>query len=235
MSSAHSSLLVVIPAYNESESIERVVDELTEICPDVDYVVVNDGSSDDTAGVCRRRGFPLLSLPINLGLAGAVQAGMQYADRLGFDTVLQFDGDGQHDPRYIPQLRAVLADGVDICIGSRFCGSRKPGGMRMLGSRLLTSLIRITTGVRLTDPTSGMRMFSKRLINEFAWNINYGPEPDTIAYLLRNGATMREVPVDMRERQAGTSYLTAFRSMGYMLNMSVSIVFIQWFRKRKVV
>ncbi|MCL2090422.1 MAG: glycosyltransferase family 2 protein [Micrococcales bacterium] len=227
-------VIAVIPAFNEAESIEGVVDELVGVCPGIDYLVVNDGSVDETAAVCRRRGFRLLDLPVNLGLAGAVQAGMKYAHLAGYDAVLQLDGDGQHDPRFIsPLAEALTSQDADIVIGSRFLDQKKGRGMRMAGSRLLSGLIRVTCGARITDPTSGMRLFSRNLVGEFAWNINYGPEPDTIAYLIRNGASVVETPVSMRDREAGQSYLTAFHSMVYMLNMCMSIIFVQWFRKRR--
>jgi glycosyltransferase involved in cell wall biosynthesis len=227
-------ILAIIPAYNEAENIEWVVDELTGTWPDLDYIVVNDGSSDATAAICRRRGFRLLDLPVNLGLAGAVQAGMQYASRHGYDASLQLDGDGQHDPRYIGALRdAMVEHGADIVIGSRFLTRKKGGGLRMAGSRFLGLLIRLTAGAKITDPTSGMRLFNQVMSREFAFNINYGPEPDTMAYLIRKGATVIEAPVEMRERKYGESYLSAFRSLGYMINMSISLVFIQWFRKRR--
>ncbi|MDR1449663.1 MAG: glycosyltransferase family 2 protein [Propionibacteriaceae bacterium] len=227
-------ILAIIPAHNEAQNIEAVVDELVRVAPEVGYVVVNDGSADDTAAICRRRGYHLIDLPLNLGLAGAVQAGLQYASRRGYDAAVQLDGDGQHDPRCIGVLsQAMAGQGADIVIASRFLEAKKGRGLRMAGSRLLSLLIRLTTGAKITDPTSGMRLFSKAMADEFAWNINYGPEPDTVAYLIRSGAKVVEAPAAMRPRQHGESYLNALRSLAYMLNMCVSIVFIQWFRKRE--
>lgn len=223
--------LVIIPAYNEAENIVRTVTTLKDVCPGVDYIVINDGSKDHTAQICRENGYKMIDLPVNLGLAGAFQAGIRYADEYGYDAALQFDGDGQHDPRFITDMEAVMEQtNSDIVIGSRFCTKKKPLTARMLGSRLLTFAIRLTTGKKVSDPTSGMRLFNRRMIERFARNINYGPEPDTVSYLLSRGATVSEVQVEMHERVAGVSYLSMGRSIRYMMNMFVSILLIQFFR-----
>ena len=152
----------------------------------------------------------------------------------GYDAAIQFDGDGQHDPKYLPLLVETMEkEKADIVIGSRFVEEKKPWSARMIGSRILQLAIRITTGKKITDPTSGMRLFSKKVIQEFATSMNYGPEPDTICYLLRQGAKIKEVQVTMHERIAGESYLSIPRSFWYMLCMTISIFFIQWFRKRR--
>lgn len=225
-------LLIVIPAYNESMNIERVVDHLTHNFPQYDYVVVNDGSRDDTAAICRKRGYTLIDLPINLGLSGAVQAGMRYAVKEGYDAVLQMDGDGQHRPEYIAVLQKTMAEsGAEIVIGSRFVTEKKPHTMRMMGSNLISAIIKISTGKRIMDPTSGMRLFGRDIVKEFAYDMNYGPEPDTISYLLKQGVKVEEVQVTMDERIAGESYLNLVRSVKYMMLQCFSIVFIQRFRK----
>ena len=229
------SLLIVIPAYNEELNIERVVDNLTEYFPQYDYVVVNDGSKDHTAEICRRRGYRLLDLPTNLGLAGGFQAGLKLADRMGYDYAIQLDGDGQHDPAYIQgMLEQMEHSGADIVIGSRFVTEKKPRSLRMLGSNIIQLAIRLTTGKNVLDPTSGMRLFNRSMIHEFATNLNYGPEPDTISYLMRNGAKVEEYPVVMQERIAGTSYLNLSRSIEYMMRMCISILLVQPFRKRSI-
>lgn len=226
-------VLVIIPAYNEAENIERVVGNLIENYPQWDYLVVNDGSKDRTAEICREKGYPLLDLPVNLGLAGAFQAGIRYAFQNGYEAAIQFDGDGQHDPRYIePMIKKMEQEDLNIVIGSRFCEAKKPHTLRMLGSTLLTWAIRITTGRKVADPTSGMRLFNANILKNFSNSINYGPEPDTVSYLLRCGASISEVQVEMHERIAGTSYLNLGRSVRYMLNMFVSILFVQFFRPR---
>ena len=225
-------LLIVIPAHNEEASIVPVVRDLIDNYPQYDYVVVNDGSRDKTAALCRQNGFNLIDLPVNLGLAGAFQTGLRYAAEHGYDCAMQMDADGQHKPEYIAEMLAALEDGNDIVIGSRFLTVKKPKTLRMAGSYIISWSIRLTTGRAICDPTSGMRMFNRAMVQEFAQNLNYGPEPDTISYLIKNGAKVREVQVKMGERTAGQSYLTFWRSVQYMVKMSVSILLIQWFRKR---
>lgn len=227
-----SDLLVVIPAYNEALNIERVVNRLTREFPQFDYVVVNDGSRDNTADICRKNGYQLIDLPVNLGLSGCFQTGLKYAYESGYSYVIQFDGDGQHRPEYIEMMRDKMAEGYDIVIGSRFVTEKKPKSLRMLGSAMIGFAMRLTTGVKVKDPTSGMRMFNSRLMEEFAVSLNYGPEPDTVSYLLKQGARIAEVQVKMDERIQGESYLNLANSMKYMAKMLVSILFIQNFRKR---
>ena len=190
-----NEVLVVIPAFNEETNIEIVVDELIREYPQFDYVVVNDGSRDRTAEICREKGYNLLDLPVNLGLAGCFQAGMKYAYQKGYACAVQFDGDGQHRPEYIAPMYQKIMEGWDIVIGSRFVDGKKSMSMRMVGSRLITAAIRLTTGARILDPTSGMRMFNREMIREFAVNLNYGPEPDTVSYLVKQGARVTEIPV----------------------------------------
>lgn len=227
-----SDLLIVVPAYNEEENIERVVGKLVREYPQYDYVVVNDGSKDRTVEICKKNGFNLLDLPVNLGLAGGFQAGLKYADKYGYACAVQFDGDGQHRPEYIKAMQEKMDEGYDIVIGSRFAGQKKPLTMRMLGSNLIEMAIRMTTGTDIKDPTSGMRMFNRKMIREFAAGLNYGPEPDTISYLLKQGAKVAEVPVTMDERLLGASYLTPVNASFYMIKMLLSILLIQNFRKR---
>lgn len=224
--------LLIIPAYNEEESLENTVESVRREAPFVDYLIVNDGSKDGTAGVCRRNGYPFLDLPTNLGLAGAFQAGMKYAHRHGYGCAIQFDADGQHLPEYISALSEAV-ERADIAIGSRFVEKKKPRSMRMLGSNLIEAAIRVTTGATIKDPTSGMRAFNSRMIELMAKGLNYGPEPDTVSYLIkRANAKVVEVPVEMAERFAGESYLNAWASVKYMLRMTVSILFMQFVRKR---
>lgn len=225
-------VLVIIPAYNEEQNIEMVVEELIAKHPELDYVVVNDGSTDNTARICQEKGYNLVNLPVNLGLAGCFQTGMKYAYQEGYSYTIQFDGDGQHRPEYIGDMRRKMEEGYDIVIGSRFVDKPKDFSMRMIGSRLIASAIRLTTGVRVADPTSGMRMFNKEMIKEFALSLNYGPEPDTISYLLKQGAKVAEVPVVITERAGGESYLKPMVAVRYMARILISILLIQNFRKR---
>ena len=225
-------VLLIIPAYNEEANIAFVVDEIAENYPEFDYVVIDDGSSDDTKRICKNRGYNIISLSVNLGLAGAFQTGMRYAYQKGYKYAVQFDGDGQHSAQYIQAMKVEADNGAEIVIASRFLKKKKPMSLRMIGSSLISLAVMITTGTRLTDPTSGMRMYSSRAIEEFALNINYGPEPDTVSYLIKQGIRVSEVQAQMKERQGGKSYLTFFNSIKYMIRMLVSIIFIQNFRKR---
>lgn len=223
-------LLIIVPAYNERENIERVIDHLIQDYPQYSYVVVNDGSKDDTAQICRRKGYNLIDLPVNLGLAGGFQAGMQYAEKHDFDYAIQYDADGQHRAEYIEKLLTECEKGQDIVIGSRFAEKKKPLSIRMLGSRLISGAIRITTFRKIKDPTSGMRIYNRRMIKLFAHHTNLSPEPDSVAYMIKSGAKVSEVQVEMDERIAGVSYFNAPKAMFYMLRMVVSILFIQVFR-----
>lgn len=228
----NSELLIIIPAYNEEENIESVVKFIREKYNQYDYIVVNDGSKDRTGDICRQKGYELLNLPVNLGLSGAFQAGLKYAYMKGYSYAIQFDADGQHRPEFIGPMLERIKEGYDIVIGSRYVNKKKGNSARMLGSKMITVAIKLTTGARVSDPTSGMRMFSANMIKEFAQNLNYGPEPDTISYLLKNGAKISEVPVLMEERHAGESYLNLANSCNYMLKMLISILLVQNFRKR---
>ena len=228
---SNKRLLVIIPAYNEEESISSTVDELTSTLPGVDYVVVNDGSKDGTERICLEHGYNYVSLPVNSGLTVGFQTGMKYALRNGYDYALQFDADGQHIPEYISKmLDLAIAEDADIVIGSRFVNKCKEVSARMLGSRIITVAIKLTTGKRVADPTSGMRMFNRKMIERFANDDSLNPEPESISYLMKKGARVREVQVEMRERQAGESYLNIPKSIAYMARACISILFVQWFR-----
>ncbi len=224
-------LLMIIPAYNEEGSIEKVVENIKENYPQYDYVIVNDGSKDRTSEICHNNEYNIIDLPVNLGLAGAFQTGMKYAYKHGYECAIQFDADGQHRAEFIDLMYSEIKKGYDIVIGSRFVTEKKPFSMRMLGSRIISFAIRITTGKKITDPTSGMRLFGKSVLQEFADNINYGPEPDTISFLLRQGKKISEVQVEMDERETGESYLNFTKSLTYMLRMLISILLIQTFRR----
>ena len=224
--------LVIIPAYNEELNIERVIKELRAIEPDVDYVIINDGSKDATADICREKGFNFIDLPINLGLSGAVSTGMKYAYYNGYDCALQYDGDGQHRPEYIQKLVDTMkSTNCDIVIGSRFKERKQGASARMLGSRLIQFAILITSGKRLYDVTSGMRLYKRNIIQQFVLNAAYRPEPDTLAFFLRNGVKIEEVQVEMAERVAGSSYLNLKNSFLYMLHNLTTILVFQWFLK----
>lgn len=229
-----NKILAIVPAFNEEGSIVSTIEDLKTNAPEVDYVIINDGSRDDTLRICNDHNFNVVSLPANLGLAGAFQTGMKYAFRNGYDYAVQFDADGQHSAAYIKDLvDKARQDHCNIVIGSRFAAQKKPFSARMIGSTLITGMIRLTTGQKILDPTSGMRLFDKSMIPLFANEFDYGPESDTIALLVRHGAKVGEVQVEMRERTAGESYLNFTKSALYMIRISISILVVQWFRKKK--
>lgn len=224
-------ILAVIPAYNEEECIENTVNNFTQICPDIDYLIVNDGSTDSTRQICERNGFSHVNLPVNSGLAVGFQTGMKYAERHGYDAVVQFDADGQHLPDYIPAMANEMSNtGASIVIASRVLAGEGPTGARGIGSKLISALIRLTSGIRITDPTSGMRMYDRSMISEFAYGHDLTPEPDTVALLARKGASIAEVPAKMQERQGGESYLDVPHVISYMSRTCFSILLFQWFR-----
>ena len=228
-------VLIIIPAYNEEENIVNVVEKLKNKYSMFDYIVMNDGSKDKTAEMCRINNYSLIDLPINLGLAGAFQTGMKYALYHDYDYAIQYDGDGQHNPEYIAGMvsRAIESD-LDIVIGSRFVTEKKPFTFRMIGNSLIEFCIYLTSHTRIKDATSGMRLYNRRMIKKLAVTMNCGPEPDTIAYLIRCGAKVEEYQVHMNERINGESYLNFTRSIKYMFHMCSSILIVQWFRKREI-
>lgn len=223
--------LIIIPAYNEEASIESTIEELVSVVPEMDFLIVNDGSRDNTRNICLQHSFNMLDLPANVGLTGGFQAGVKYALRHGYDAAIQFDADGQHMPQYIQLMEQEMEQSKsDIVVGSRFVHEAKDHSARMIGSRLISFMIQLTAGVRLTDPTSGMRLYNRKALKFFDRMNDFGPEPDSLAYLIRHGLSVSEVQVYMRERTAGESYLNISRSVEYMLRTCVSILFIQWFR-----
>ena len=223
--------LAVIPAYNEEESLAATVAGLVATCPELDYLVIDDGSADGTQRVCEEQGLRHMRMPINTGLTSVFRCGMKYALRHGYDAVVQFDADGQHLPEYIPPMvEALVREDADIVIASRALSGEAPAGLRNMGSKLISWLIRTTTGTTITDPTSGMRLYNRRMIELFAKGFDIQPEPDTVALIARRGGRVVEVPARMQERQAGESYLTAGASGKYMLRTCLSILLYQWLR-----
>ena len=225
--------LIVIPAYNEALNIVKTVNDIKQNAPDVDYVVVNDGSKDNTLEVLKEHNFNYIDGFCNLGLFGAVQTGFKLALLNDYDIVIQFDGDGQHSAKYIQPLIDEIEKGNDIVIGSRFVTEKKPFTARMLGSRLIAFSIRLMTGKKITDPTSGFRAYNRACIKDYANDMNNPPEPDTLVYMLRKNRKIKEVQVQMSEREFGESYLNLMNKIKYMSRMMVSIFLIQPFRKVK--
>lgn len=228
--------LVIIPAWNEDKCIEGVISELRRDAPGFDFVIVNDGSTDSTAEACRRVGATVLDLPVNLGIGGAVQAGYLYAMRNGYDTATQLDGDGQHPASALPaMLERLRAESADMVIGSRFIEGKgfQSARLRRVGIRLLSLWMKVLTGKTITDPTSGLRMVSRRLIRVFAQDYpNDYPEPESTVNALSRGAKIVETPVEMRERAAGTSSISMKRSLYYMVKVSIAMA-VARFHNRK--
>lgn len=221
-------VLVIIPAYNEEESIADVIAELKAAQPGYDYVVINDCSTDSTLRVLQKNGFNHVDLPVNLGIGGGVQTGYQYAVERGYDIAVQMDGDGQHDPAYMADIVAPVAAGeCDMCIGSRFVEKEgfQTSFMRRVGIRFLSLLIRICCGTWVQDTTSGFRATSLQMSGFFSRNYAQDyPEPEAIVSALSAGYTVKEVPVKMRERQGGTSSISTLKSVYYMIKVSIAIV-----------
>ena len=224
-------VLIIIPAYNEALNIEKTVKDVKENT-DYDYIVINDCSKDNTEEVCRKNNFNMLSLPVNYGLTSGIQLGMKYAYQNNYDVAIQFDGDGQHEAKYLKGLVKSIENGANIAIGSRFVNQKKPHSMRMFGSNLLTLAIKLTTGKKIKDPTSGMRAYDKKSIEEFVKNASLTPEPDTLVYFLKKKMKIEEVQVEMKEREFGESYLNPIKSAEYMINMFFSIIFIRAITKK---
>ncbi len=218
--------LIIIPAFNEQESIANLTREIEEY--GYDYLIINDCSTDNTPRILDENHFKHLDLPVNLGLAGVTRAGFMYAHDRNYDCVLCIDGDGQHPPVFMSSLINEIENGFDYVVGSRFVEKKKPMTMRMLGSRLLCFLIKAKTGKTITDPTSGMRALGKKVIERFDESMNFYAEPDTVCYLLHNGFSVKEIQVDMKDRETGVSYFAnPLKSIYYMLCEILSIIFIQ--------
>lgn len=229
-----SRVLVIIPAYNESEAILDTVNDV--IATGFDYVVVNDGSTDATLDICRSNHVNALNLPQNLGIGGAVQAGHKYAKKFGYEIDIQVDGDGQHDPSYIAALVEQVDAGSDLVVGSRFLEKTEgfqSTAMRRLGIAWLSGVIRALTHRTVTDPTSGFRACGPRAINLFCedYPTDY-PEPDSIVTALSRGLVVSEVPVCMRERQGGMSSISGFSSIYYMIKVTLAILISAFSKSR---
>ena len=195
--------IIVIPAYNEEGNLEKTVRDIRENAPDFDYVIVNDCSTDNTLGMCREKGFSYLNLPVNLGIGGAVQTGYRYAYYHGYDLAVQFDGDGQHSAKFLAQMAKVLEETEsDMVIGSRFIEKEgfQSSGLRRIGIRYFSLLIKLLTGKTVTDPTSGMRT------------------------VLSEKHKVTEIPVVMNEREEGISSISLRNSVYYMIKVSFAVV-----------
>ena len=230
MAEKKKSVLLLIAAYNEEENILRVAEEVSSVCPDADYLIINDGSKDGTEQILMEHGLQHVRLPINLGIGGAIQTGYRYARDNGYEIAVQLDGDGQHDPAYLEQVLQPIRQGeAEYVIGSRFVSGEGEGfqstGARRFGIRFLSTLIFILCGVRVRDVTSGFRAVNRRFIETFAesYPTDY-PEPEAIMDAVMRRGRIAEVPVVMRERAGGTSSINLKRSVYYMIKVSLDII-----------
>ena len=221
-------VLVIIPAYNEEAIILKTVKNLKETNKDIDYVIINDGSTDNTKEVCLKNNLNMIDLPMNLGIGGAVQTGYKYAFYNDYDIAIQFDGDNQHNPKYITNLVSEINKGNNLVIGSRYVkelSEFKSSRVRQIGIKFLSFLIKIVTGKKIYDVTSGYRACDKELIKLFANNYptDY-PEPDSTTKVLKLGYKVSEIPVEMNEREKGKSSIGFIDSIYYMIKVSLCIL-----------
>ena len=233
-------VLVIIPAYNEQDNILKTVNDLKSTdfqdCFNIDYLVINDGSKDNTLDVLSENNLIYINLPINLGIGGAMQTGYLYAGENNYDIAVQLDGDGQHSPEYIEKIIKPVIDGqTDMTVGSRFIENEgfQSTGMRKLGIKILSASIHLFTGVGITDATSGFRACGRDLIKFFSEHYaeDY-PEPEAIISAAKNGYKIMEVPVIMNERQGGTSSISGLKSVYYMIKVELALI-IQALRKKE--
>ena len=220
--------LAVIPAYNEAGNIERTVKDIIENAPSFDYIVINDCSKDDTYEICKKNKFHTINLPVNMGIGGGVQTGYLYAWRNGYDIAVQFDGDGQHNASYLDSMsKKLVEENLDMVIGSRYIEKEgfQSSGMRRMGIKYFTGLIKLLTGKKITDPTSGMRMINRKIMKQFSeeYPKDY-PEPESIVTILKEGAKVEEIPVKMNAREEGVSSISPSKSIYYMVKVSIAVL-----------
>lgn len=220
--------LLIIPAYNEAANIESVVENIIENYPQYDYVVINDGSRDETEEICLKNHYQLLNLPLNLGIGGAVQTGYRYALKNHYDIAVQIDGDGQHDIAYVEKMiEPILTGEADITIGSRFLEKEgfQSSAARRMGISFLSGLIHVLCFKKVKDVTSGFRAVNERFIKIYAESYpNDYPEPEAIVAAIMHRGKIKEIPVVMKERMAGKSSINLKRSIYYMIKVTLAIL-----------
>ena len=229
-------ILLIIPAYNEEENIIRVCKEIEEEKKEIDYIVINDGSTDNTLKLLEENNINHINLVHNLGIGGAVQTGYKYALEKGYDIAVQYDGDGQHDIKYLDTIcKPIIDNEADFCIGSRYLddhtSSFKSTFMRRLGKNIISFIIKLFWKQKITDPTSGFRAGNKKVIKQFAkeYPTDY-PEPESTVTLLRLGYKVIEKPVNMKERIAEESFANVWTSCRYMIKVTLAIMIDSIFR-----
>ena len=225
------NVIIIIPAYNEEENIKAVVESIYKLKIKLDILVVNDGSTDNTSKVAKKTGAIVIDLPNNLGIGGAVQTGYLYALRNNYDIAIQLDGDGQHDPKdIIKMIEKIEKENYDMVIGSRFIKKTnyKQTFFRMVGIKIMSFIIKTITGKKIYDTTSGYRAINKDIIKEFTINYPYDyPEPETNMRMIMKNKKIIEIPVEMRQRMAGKSFVTPIKSIKYMIKVILSLLILK--------
>ena len=225
-------VLIIIPAYNEALNLEKTIRDIKDNCK-YDYLIVNDCSKDNTIELCEKNSWNYISLPVNYGLTSGIQLGMKYAYVNNYDIAIQFDGDGQHQAKYLDDIVSDMQkNDYDVVIGSRFVNVKKNNSLRMFGNSLISICIKLITGKTIKDTTSGMRGYNKKIIKEFNNNPSLTPEPDTIAYLIKKCYKIDEVQVEMKDREFGKSYLNFAKSIEYMVTIIFTILFVRSFTRK---
>lgn len=220
--------LIIIPAFNEEANIEKTVTSIQKDAKEFDYVIINDCSTDRTRKICEQKGYNVVNLPINLGIGGAVQTGYKYAYENGYDVSVQVDGDGQHDPEFLNKMAEYIEENkVDMVIGSRFIEKKgfQSSVTRRMGIKFFSVLIKLLTGSVITDPTSGLRMVGRNVMEIFAKDYprDY-PEPESVVAVLRKNLVVKEIPVIMHEREGGVSSISPKKSIYYMIKVTLAIL-----------
>lgn len=237
-------VLLIIPAYNEEDNIQNTISNIEQFTTnninldfELDYIIINDGSTDNTKEICERQGFNVVNLIQNLGIGGAVQTGYMYAETYGYDVAVQFDGDGQHDINSLPRLlEPIIRGSADFVVGSRFVDGTsefKSTLMRRIGISYLSTIIKIFARCKILDPTSGFRAANKKVIKHLAkkYPVDY-PEPEAVVDLSRHSFKLAEVQVNMMERSGGVSSISSWKSVYYMIKVSMAIICSSLQKKR---
>lgn len=240
MNPPNNKILVIVPAFNECGNIGRTVEEIRKSAKGVDILVIDDGSADATAIEASQAGGMVVSLPFNLGIGAAVQTGFQYAQKYQYDIAVQVDGDGQHDPAFLQKIvDPVLQGDADMVVGSRFLQKNEgfqSSFSRRVGINFFVHLINVLTHVKINDPTSGFRSYNKKMIAIFSQYYPQDfPEPEAIVVAHQAGARIIELPVEMRKREAGSSSIRYFKTLYYMVKVTLAILLHMIRQKRSSV
>ena len=232
-------VLLIIPAYNEEENILNTCNKIKEFSDELDFVVINDGSKDNTLKILQENNLNHISLINNLGIGGAVQTGYKYAYEHGYDIAIQFDGDGQHDVNYVADICKPIINGqANMVIGTRYLDKSssefQSTFMRRFGSNIISFFLKVCTKKKITDPTSGFRAVDKSIIEEFAkeYPTEY-PEPESTVCMLCKNYKVLEIPVSMNERQGGTSSIRLWKSADYMIKVCLAIILDSMKKEKK--